>query len=39
VALYLSTNKGEDYTTQGFELFKTFQGDKKIVVILKRQVQ
>ncbi len=39
VALYLSTKKGEEYTIQGFELFKTFQGEKKTVVILKRQVQ
>lgn len=37
VVLYLSTNKGEDYTMTGFELFKTFQGDKKTVVVLKRK--
>ena len=37
VALYLSNKKKENYDTQGFETLKIFQGDKKTVVILKRQ--
>lgn len=39
VALYLSNKKGENYDIQGFELFKEFKGEKKIVIFLKRWVE
>ncbi|MCK5915318.1 MAG: hypothetical protein KAG92_04190, partial [Deltaproteobacteria bacterium] len=38
VVFYLSNEKKEDYSTQGFEPLKVFQGDNKTVVILKRQL-